>query len=330
MIIHLALFLNLIKNKVRYKSILLLFFYSITSCNNNIEENEIPLIIEENYTMKTNKCGNQGLTIVNNEMWHFHNSNESHHDYAYIMRFNMDSFKEIPAKQHNLGHAANADYSAENNAMLIANGSSNTNVLPRLDILLNPSNTGLKINYGDRNIISIPFFTDKKQIGGSGLIACWGETKDEIYLLTGQNSPRTIFKVLLGMGTIDYSDKSSKKDDILAWGTFISGKTEKEFNGTAKILNKYIGTETGVYQGCCFRDGYIWLCVGTKKPEILKIKCNTDGTFNIKYKIQLLVRDEKGNVLDCEPEGICMDEKYMYVGLTKGRYGIAAIPLNNR
>lgn len=317
----------------------LVFLLILISCGTDVNEEdelnphskpdeEVKPVIEENYEMKTNKCGNQGLTIVDNELWHFHSSTESHEDYAYIMRFNMSTFKEIPAKQHNLGHAANVDYSAENNAMLITNGSGNTTVLPRLDILLNPSNTGSKVNYGSSDIISISFFTDVKEIEGSGLIACWGETRDQIYLLTGQNVPRTIFKVLLGMGAIDYSDKSQMQDDITLWGTFITGKTEKEFNGTAKILRIYKGAETGVYQGCCFRNGYIWLCVGYKIPEILKIKCNADGTFKITYKMQLQVCDDKGNIVDCEPEGICMDEKYMYIGLTKGRFGIAAIPLS--
>lgn len=303
---------------------------TLTSSISTLASTEIPITVESRYAMKTNKCANQGLTIVGNELWHFHNSTESHQDYAYIMRFNIDTFQEIPAKQHNLGHAANVDYSVQNDAMLIANGSSNTKVLPRLDILLNPSNTDLKINYDDSNIISIPFFTDKKQIDGTGMVACWGEAKNQIYLFTGQNAPWTIYRVLLGMGINDYSDKTANQNDVKAWGTFISGKGENEFNGTAKILNKYIGTETGIYQGCCFRDGYIWLSVGYYVPEILKIKCYANGTYRIHDKIQLQVRDSADKIANCEVEGVCIDRDYMYVGLTGAQYGIAAIPIYGR
>lgn len=290
----------------------------------------LPLTVESRYSMKTNKCANQGLTIVGNELWHFNAAPDDNSSYASIFRWNIETFEELPQMQHNLGHAASCDYLLENDAILVGNGTYLTTVLPRLDIILNVSKVVSQIGVDSDYVLSIPFFTNKKQIDGTGLIACWGEHRNQIYLLTGQNAPRTIYRVLLGMGINDYSDKTANEDDITAWGTFISGKSENEFNGTAKILSSHTGIETGIYQGCCFRDGYIWLCCGTDIPYILKLKCYPNGTYRVKDKIELQIRDEHDDILMCEPEGVCIDRDYMYMGLTGAKYGIAAIPIYGR
>lgn len=290
----------------------------------------LPVTVESRYSMKTNKSANQDLTVVGQELWHFNAAPDDNSSYASIYRWNIETFEELPIMQHNLGHAASCDYLLENDAMLVGNGTYLTTVLPRLDIILNVSKIASQIDVNSDNVLSIPFFTNKKQIDGTGLIACWGEHRNQIYLFTGQNAPRTIYRVLLGMGENDYSDKTADEKDLTAWGAFIPDKSKNEFNGTAKILSTHRGVETGLYQGCCFRDGYIWLCCGTEIPYVLKLKCYPNGTYRVEDKIELPIRDDQDNALKCEPEGVCIDNNYLYMGLTVGKIGIAVVPIYGR
>lgn len=150
--------------------------------------------------------------------------------------------------------------------------------------------------------MSIPFFTENKQIGGSGLIACFGEKSNMLYILTGQGTaPRKIFRCILGTETIDYSYISELKNDVTLWGEFIEGCADNEFNGTAKITNLWVGEETDTYQGVCYHDGHIYLAVGNQGDasiaKILKIQVSSDNLkYIIKEKREVMIDATKSEI----------------------------------
>lgn len=310
------------------------YIYQNYKKNDDVSTDSIPITTESRYVVKLNDCESQGLTAVDGVLWHFKQSADDNSNPSIVKRWNVDTFDELKFELlHNLGHAASADYSIEHDSILVGNGTYLDSILPRLDIILNaskfnsPENSFIDINSED--VLSINFHSDNKELGGSGLVCCWGESQKYVYLLTGQNAPRTIYRVELGVGQIDFSDKSIKKDDVKKWGNFIPGKSPTEFNGTAQVVGVYRGPETGVYQGCTFKDGYIWLCTGYSVPYIYKIKCYPNGTYKIIDAICLKMWNEFGESISIEPEGVCINDIYMYVGFVTKTHGrkLVAIPI---
>ncbi len=280
------------------------------------------------FVQKTHYCANQGLTIVGNTILHFKASKDDHSSYADILRWDLN-YHPLPPMRHNLGHAATVDYNREADVLAVGNGTWRTTIRPRLDLVshfLRKVNSGAEITIDGQDVISIPLATDKKEIGGSGLICTWGGNPRIIYLLTGQNAPRKIFRCMLGVGSADFSDHSEKQDDETSWGTLIKGKSDHEYNGTLKVLDAYTGEETGVYQGCCYRNGYIYLCTGYKEPHLLKIQLNADHTYSIVRKLTPVTYHPDGSIISCEPEGLCFKDKdTMIVGSTGGITGLLEV-----
>lgn len=267
----------------------------------------------------TSESGSQGLAIVGDIITQFNPSVDDHSQNAYILRWQKDTFASISRMTHNLGHAATIDYNSEVDALVVGNGTSDTSVAPRMDIVLNAAEkiaAGGHLAYTSPDIIHIELKTSAKEIGGSGLICCYGGNWREVFLATGQNAPRKIFRCLLGVGDQDFSDTSEQGNDVTRWGTFISGKTDAEYNGTLKVISTYTGKETEVYQGMCYRAGFIYLACGYSKPLIHKIQlCDRS-----KYKIvQTNVPEDynpDGTSKTAEPEGLCFyDANTMLVGL---------------
>lgn len=274
------------------------------------------------FVKKADYTGSQGMTIIKNELWSFHASNSENTNIAYIERKDLDNnYERLTPYKHNLGHAASADYSLNYDVLMVANGGDRPRA-PRLDLILNTSQligSSIEqiIDFNDKKrVLTIKLHTDKKQIGGSGsdCIACFGEDKNMVYILTAGNTwltPQRIFKGILGTGDNDFSDKSANKDDATAWGTFISGKGENEFNGTLKILSSYTGDILDTYQGCCFKDGYLWLSMGMETPRVAKIKCYFPDFYRVEDMIDFQMHNPDGTLVEYEPEGICFNNEYL-------------------
>ena len=292
------------------------------SSNREVALGNIPFV------RKTHDCANQGLTIVGKTILHFKASEDDHSSFAEILRWNLD-YQPLRPMKHNLGHAATVDYNASTDVLAVGNGTWRTTVKPRLDLVTHFAAkvaAGTQLDIHDRDVISILLATDKKEIGGSGLICAWGGNPRIIYLLTGQNAPRKIFRCLLGVGAADFSDHSKNQNDTTAWGTFLKGKSDNEYNGTLKVLDTYTGEETGVYQGCCYRNGYIYLCTGFKEPHLLKIQLNADHTYTIVNKWTPVTYSADGKIVPSEPEGLCFKDKdTMIVGSTGGVQGLLEV-----
>jgi len=278
----------------------------------------------EKYEIVSNTCGSQGLTVVGDEIWHFNASADDHSGTGDILRFNKN-FEQINTNLHNYGHCASADYNASTDTLLTGNGTWDTTIYPRIDLTPNAvSYTGgaWKSFVFGTDCISISFDTGTKHLGGTGsaygtgAIACWGEADNIIYLATGQSSsPRKIFKVLLGMGTNNLSDSTGT--DKTKWGTFLSDKTNLQYNGTAKILSEYTGTETLTYQGICYFDGHIYMSVGTTFVRLLKIKLlENTNIFSVVDSYELPNYAVDGSRVTYEPEGVCiLDDMYFLMGM---------------
>lgn len=262
--------------------------------------------------------GTQGLTRVGNIYIQFNASNDNHSNNASLFRLNSD-FETLGAMTHNFGHAASADYDPEIDCLIIGNGSSDVSVLPRMDIVQGARakiEAGGRLDYNGNDVIHIELNAATKELGGSGLICCYGGNWRIVYLATGQGSaPRRIFKCVLGVGAEDFSDQTAEQTDTTAWGTFISGKTDTEYNGTLKVLSVHTGPETGVYQGICYRAGFIYMACGVSEPLVHKIRLTT-ASFKIDQTNQPLEYNADGTKKTCEPEGLCfVDANTMLVGL---------------
>jgi hypothetical protein len=252
--------------------------------------------------------GNQGLTIIGDTIIQFNSGADDHSSYAAVKRWTKEDFTFIDGMTHNLGHAATIDYDSTIDALVVGNGTSDTSVAPRLDIVLSASAKfadGSPLNYNDADILHIELKTDKKEIGGSGLICCYGGNWREVFLATGQNAPRKIFRCLLGVGEEDFSDNTVEQNDVTSWGTFIPGKTNTEYNGTLKVLATYTGEETQVYQGMCYRAGFIYLACGYSQPLVHKIRLYTNGRYEIVQTNIPQDYNADGSLKSVEPEGLC-------------------------
>lgn len=252
--------------------------------------------------------GNQGLTIIGDIIAQFNSGVDDHSSYSEVRRWAKDDFTFIDGMTHNLGHAATIDYDSVIDALVVGNGTSDTSVAPRLDIVLGASAkfaNGSPLNFNDPDIIHIELKTTQKEIGGSGLICCFGGNWREVFLATGQNAPRKIFRCLLGVGEEDFSDNSGEQNDVTRWGTFISGKTNSEYNGTLKVLASYTGEETQVYQGMCYRAGFIYLACGYSQPLVHKIRLYSNGRYEIVQTNIPQDYNADGSLKSVEPEGLC-------------------------
>ena len=290
-----------------------------------------------------NVDASQGMTMCNDKIYVAYGSWSDHLNKANICVYD-NKFNKLGNITHNLGHMATIDYNISNDTLIAGNGESSTTVLPRIDLIKNFStyNVGDDIVFGSSNITSIEFFKGSKKIGGSGACACFGESPNIAYMITGQDIPHRIFKLLLGMGTNDLSDKTSDNSDLMSWGTFISGKGDDEYNGTAKILQTFYGYEFGISQGMCYHDGFLFYAVTDyeKTCKILQLKLTNDpigeqypGKFKLvkQFKIPNMKLDGTRNNL--ESEGCCIyNGLYLACGvksITDYTMKLALFPLYN-
>lgn len=258
--------------------------------------------------MVSTHYGNQGLTIIGDTIVQFNSGVDDHSSYSAVRRWSKDDFTFIDGMTHNLGHAATIDYDSVIDALVVGNGTSDTSVAPRLDIVLGASAKfadGSPLNFNNPDILHIELKTTQKEIGGSGLICCFGGNWREVFLATGQNAPRKIFRCLLGVGEEDFSDNTVEQNDVTSWGTFIPGKTNTEYNGTLKVLSTYTGEETQVYQGMCYRAGFIYLACGYSQPLVHKIRLYTNGRYGIVQTNIPQDYNADGSLKSVEPEGLC-------------------------
>lgn len=255
----------------------------------------------------------QGHTIINNELWVMYASADDNTSWlGQINRYSLETMEKTTVNFHDLGHCPSINYNKEKDIILLTNGSGNTTIKPKLQFFKN-GKIKTDMYRSNEDYLEIPFFTDTKEIGGSGCVACFGENFNIVYMLTG-NAPKKLHKVLLGIGANDLSDTIG--NDLTKWGTFKT-VSDGEINGTAQILKTYdISSITDVFQGITYKNGYIHLLVGYGYAKILKIRLYNDKV-KIEETVNIVDYDMYGNPISSEPEGIAFDGEKCIVSLYK-------------
>lgn len=254
----------------------------------------------------------QDATKVGGEYWLFGESAPDHTSTAYIHRINPKDFSEIGLITHNLGHANGVDY--RDNALLVYNGGG---LPPEINLYKNPDNTKTDLKTQDAANTQIIFKESNKLLPGDGS-ACFGPDKKIVYYAYSTRGTQvTILKILLGLGDNDLSDKTTDKSDNQHWGSFVSGKSSDEYNGTAQIISSYTGEISGDTQpqGMAF-DGDLYLGVTHSEQKAYQLRLFDDGNFKVVDSYKSEMTDYKNNVIRLEPEITFIDpvKRSLFIG----------------
>lgn len=202
---------------------------------------------------KNNVAWSQGACTVGDKFVGFNASADDHATTANYFVCDVFDFSTKQTYSHNLGHCASADYNVKTDTMMVGNGAVSQDVLPTMYLVSDMRNTiseGSDILVTSENVTPIDITT----IGGYGFVCCFGESECIAYAITQTATGKNFFKLLLGMGTNNML--SLYQQD--SYGSFISGKADTEYNGTAHVLKKITATNvTGELQGLKFINGKI-------------------------------------------------------------------------
>lgn len=258
----------------------------------------------------------QDATKVGDEYWLFDESTPDHMSTAYIHRINPTDFSEIGLITHNLGHANGVDY--RDNTLLVYNGSA---LPPEINLYTNPDNTKTDLKIQDAANTQIIFKESSKLLPGDGS-ACFGPDKKNVYYAYSAGGTQVvILKILLGLGDNDLSDKTTDKSDNQHWGSFVSGKSSDEYNGTAQIIASYTGNISGDSQpqGMAF-NGDLYLGTSHSEQKAYQLQLLDDGSFKVVDFYKSEMTDYKNNVIGLEPEITFIDpvKRSLFIGARGG------------
>ena len=264
----------------------------------------------------------QGCARVRDTLVGFNPSNDDHSNTSiYTSMYYADGYAYNARGNHNLGHCASADYRSDTDVMLVANGTYVEGVVPTVYLISNAYSTtdsGNDILVTDSNVMALEFTT----LDGTGCVACFGETSDIIYVMTADdpahpfaNGNRYIYKMLLGKGSVNMATLHPS-DSV---GTFVSGKSDTEFNGTAYIMNRYVAQYPVELQGLKYLNGRLLLSMDAQVDSISTgylayIKMyDSDHSFVIEDALWIPSLDTDGNYVNSEPEGFAIADGIGYI-----------------
>ena len=222
--------------------------------NDYIEKKSSPYNFDKclNTIVKHGYTWTQGVCCIGDKMIGFNESADDHTTDGTININSVFVLSNATTVHHNLGHCASADYNRYMDYMMIGNGSVSASVLPIMYLVKNASSwadSPTDIRYNGANVLTI----DLSSIGGHGMVCCFGENETIAYVMTIDTSI-TIFKCLLGIGANDLTSIYPSN----SFGTFISGCTDGEYNGTLHVLATYDGSDvTSEIQGLKYLNGFI-------------------------------------------------------------------------
>lgn len=283
--------------------------------------NNIPPIITSNMSNP-----GQGLCKVGNYFVISRMGSDSYDSAGSTVHIDVydSSFSNIGYMLHDLGHGSGLCYNETYNAFLMTNG--NANVAPRLDIMLNASENvesavdGSHPSYlfGGDNVLSI-FLTKNgtdlmENADGVGWCIAGNDRLVLIALRDKSTYKKVFYQGLLGVGSTDFSLSEN------GYGTFVSGKTDTELNGTILITDRfdYVSEPITSTQGMFFNNGD--LIISSSKTECLfyKVKFYDKG-YKIVDKYKATFYQSDGSEYQCEPEGIVkIDDSNYYCATTRG------------
>lgn len=209
---------------------------------------------------------------------------------------------------------------------------------PHILLYANPSEASSLLK-ADASCMIIPLYDESTQLSSTGGL-CWGENDNVLYFMDGVYSHYegetgvvadhiSITKLLLGRGDNDLSANG--------FGTFVSGKTENEYNGTCAILKEYTGSMDDLLalavisgglpvflglhtiQGMEY-DGYLYIGWGTKGHNFFKIQLDdTKDTYSVDYCYRYLYTDYKNAPSYYEPELCALMSDRVFCGSVGNR-----------
>ncbi|WP_368251335.1 BppU family phage baseplate upper protein [Enterococcus sp. 2201sp1_2201st1_B8_2201SCRN_220225] len=251
----------------------------------------------------------QDAVVVEDEIWICGSGSEEIS--GTIHRLNKVTFEKLGTISHGLGHMGNVDY--RNGYLLETEGikiDGTNNVVPKLFFYKNPYGKDTLV-LTDDDCFSIDFNEGTKILEQSILApgGVFGENDRIIYMI----GSACIYKLLLGVGAQDLSDQTTDKSDMDCWGAFVSGKPADEFNGTAKIIDRFYGTQAGVMQGISYRNGNIYYMSGFDDLTCKVIEFS-NGSYRIKERLTYLWMDDNGAAKQIEPEAVFFIGRNLYLG----------------
>ena len=232
----------------------------------------------------------QDSTVIGNQLWSFDGRVADHTTQQEIDIRDLSqpygptgTMIQLASKKHNLGHVNGIDFingfrddpmgmNPTTKGYLVAyNGSG----LPP-EITLFKDITTDTANLFVENSTNIVFKEGSKTLDGDGSVSFFGNYKTVAMTRVVDSTHIGIRIVQLGIGTNDFSDKTTNKNDYSLWGTFVSGKTNFEYNGTAKIVKDYIVDTTGITgsnqpQGQTFYKGSLYMAIGFSNSQAVRI-----------------------------------------------------------
>ena len=262
---------------------------------------------------KNNVAWSQGACTVGDKFVGFNASADDHATTGNYFVCDVFDFSTIQTYSHNLGHSASADYNVKTDTMMVGNGTVSADVLPTMYLVSDMQNTiaqGSDILVNSANVTSIDLTT----IGGSGLVCCFGESECIAYAITGTTTGKNFFKLLLGMGTNNML--SLYPED--SYGTFISGKANTEYNGTAHVLKRIAATNvTGELQGLKFINGKIIMPTDENVNQLLtsfiSILSMEENSILIEKNLWIPVLNTLGQPIRTECEDVTFHNGTGYV-----------------
>lgn len=284
------------------------------------ENKSIEITTDDSFTLKfpinryKTYVGQDGAK-VGNEYWLFSGSSPDHVSTDYIHRIDPTDFSEIGSIKHNLGHANGVDY--RDNTLLVYNGGA---FPPEINLYKNPDNTKLELDIQDSANTQIIFKESNKLLPGDGS-ACFGDDKKIVYYAYPTIGKVVILKILLGLGNNDLSDKTTDKSDNKHWGSFVSGKSSDDYNGTAQIIASYTGNTSGDNQpqGMAF-NGDLYVGISIQDPKAYQLQLLDNGRFKVVDIYKAEMTDSGNNVIPLEPEITLIDptRQRLFIGSRGG------------
>jgi hypothetical protein len=301
-------------------------------------KNSVPSTCNKNVKIINGFNAGQSFTIVKDELWVFNEAPDDHSAFTgTLTRYNKYTFAQIGnVITHNLAHCNAVDYNAKNDCLLIANGSGDATLKPSIYIFPNVSNwvnlTQADFNTIDKVVINF-YDALRADISLPKANACWGEDnngKNNIIYLSGNNQKK-IFKIILGMGLNNLSVVPTP-DTLINWGSFLSGKSDTQYNGTAKIIKTFTSTvDFGSNQGIIFYDGGLLSSIGFTNVQAVHLQLLNNNSIRCDKAYTTQILDDSGNNIDVEAEGVTiLDGLYLLQGYRGALEGLSITPLSNR
>ena len=300
-----------------YSSDLFINLKTITEYNVDLLKEEIEILktsIANVDKLKSKKClkntkiidlvvasGCQATNIINDEIWVWYGSSDDVNGYkGQITKFDKNTYvyKGDETKIfHNLGHVPSADYCYKNDTVMVTNGTNGTGVVPKLQFYRNLSNNNGFLYQENADYFEI----DLSSLCNGGHTATFGEAFNIVYIYSGK-----LHKIILGVGDIDLSNYL---------GTFRSGCSENEFNGTAKIIETY-DTDfiNDTMQTLTYKNGYIYLLIGHKDTSVFKVSLY-DNFCKLEECYRVNDYNAGGSIVEYEPEGICFNGNDLLISM---------------